>query len=68
MVGAVVDVLARALPKWPAAGEAGAEKPPVNLVTKAQMVFDTQVIGSALTGGDGRYEVLVAAGQLAEKD
>lgn len=68
VVGAVVDVLAMALTKLPAAGEAGAEKPPVNLVTKAQMVFDTQVIGSALTGGDGRYEVLVAAGQLAEKD
>ena len=68
VVGAVVDVLASELTKLPGQGEAGHGKPPLNLVTKAQMVFDTQVLGSAMTDGDGRYEVLVAAGQLAAKD
>lgn len=68
VVGAVVDVLASQLTKLlpPADGRKAAT--PERQMNQAQMVLDTQVIGTALTDGQGRYEVLIAAGQLAAKE
>ncbi len=63
VAGAVIDVLAGGLNKLKP--PKGAPLPePGQQPNIAQLVVDTQVIGSAVTDSKGAYEILVAAGQL----
>ena len=66
VAGVVIDVLANGLAKL----QPEVNKTPPKSGMKpniAQLVVDTQVLGSAVTDANGAYEILVAAGQLAQQ-
>ena len=66
MAGVVIDVLAGGLSQLQPPNDAPSPEPSQKR-NVAQLVVDTQVIGSAVTDASGQYEILVAAGQLAPK-